>query len=133
MNMDNSKATVLDTEATRQQQILDAISGAGRSLRPKEIAALTGLNAGNVRSAVREMLNSGLLVQPNYGYYELDHAQTELEQVDQEGEEDLVQTHSSTYLKVIGPGGRVMARIDLVFFGTTKPIQIPLDVDTDVE
>ena len=49
------------------------------------------------------------------------------------GDDDLEETNRSTYLKVVGPGGRVMARIDLVFMGTTKPFRIPLDVETDLE
>ena len=47
--------------------------------------------------------------------------------------DDLEETNRTTYLQVVGPGGRVMARIDLVFMGTTKPHQVPLDVDVDVE
>ncbi len=46
---------------------------------------------------------------------------------------DLEETGRTTYLKVVGPGGQVMAQIDLVFLGTTKPHQISLDIETGIE
>lgn len=40
-------------------------------MSPKEISKATGLDPKNVRSAVREMKDDGLLVQPGYGQYDL--------------------------------------------------------------
>ena len=43
-------------------------------------------------------------------------------------ESDLEERARSTYLQLVGPGGRIMMQVDLVIMTTTKPHQIPLDV-----
>ena len=84
------------------------------------------------------MLRTGLLVQKRYGHYELPKEPSEMLQesnasssAQQQGE--LMETNRAVYLQVVGPGGRVMAQIELVFKATTQPYQIPLDVVTDIE
>ena len=61
----------IDESATRQRAIVDALEDCGELMKPSQLAKTTGLEPSNVRQAVREMLDAGLLWQPKYGKYGL--------------------------------------------------------------
>jgi hypothetical protein len=57
----------------RRSKILEVLEEAGDALQIREIVKRTGLDYGNARSALSEMVNMGLLSRVNRGVYDLPH------------------------------------------------------------
>jgi len=106
-------AMVSESSTSRREKILEAIREADAALRPKEIAEATDLTPNNVRGAVREMLGAGLLVQPEYGKYDLPenvppekryNPQSEEESAEPHGEADAQYIQTSVIVASAGDG-----------------------------
>jgi len=57
----------------RRSKILEVLEEAGDALQIREIVKRTGLDYGNARSALSEMVNMSLLARVNRGVYDLPH------------------------------------------------------------
>jgi hypothetical protein len=62
-----------DATATRRsaerQAVLDAVAEAGEPIGPNDIAAATGMRAGNVRRLLGKLVNEGAIQKASYGRY----------------------------------------------------------------
>lgn len=72
-------STEINSISPRRAKIIQVLEEAGKALQIRDIVKLTGLDYGNARSALSEMVNMDLLVRVHRGIYDLPHRVDEKE------------------------------------------------------
>ena len=55
----------------------------------------------------------------------------DLSPVDQPSSEDLQEAGRTICLRLVGPGGKVLARVDMVLMGPVEPLKVPLTLGVE--
>lgn len=72
-------STEINTISPRRAKIIQVLEETGKAMQIRDIVKLTGLDYGNARSALSEMVNMDLLVRVHRGVYDLPHRVQEKE------------------------------------------------------
>lgn len=66
-------STEINSISPRRAKIIEVLEEAGKAMQIRDIVKLSGLDYGNARSALSEMVNMELLVRVHRGVYDLPH------------------------------------------------------------
>src|SRR5690625_2923955 len=66
-------STEINSISPRRANITQLLEEAGKAMQSRDIVKLSGLDYGNARSALSEMVNMELLVRVHRGVYDLPH------------------------------------------------------------
>src|SRR5690625_4142102 len=66
-------STEINSISPRRAKIIEVLEEAGKAMQIRDIVKLSGLDYGNARSALSEMVNMDLLVRVHRGVYDLPH------------------------------------------------------------
>src|SRR5690625_7099972 len=66
-------STEINSISPRRAKIIEVLEEAGKAMQIRDIVKLSGLDYGNARSALSEMVNMDLLVRVHRGVYDIPH------------------------------------------------------------